>query len=81
MTDLEYIDKQIDCTCGQILRGTYIKRMGYIFTCNRCDKTYRGGFWLRLVLWGFFQNYENYSYLRKFLNNKIKFIFSKLGLC
>ena len=36
-----------DCSCGNHLECTYIRKYGYIFTCGKCGKVYRGGFWIR----------------------------------
>lgn len=49
----KYKEKWIDCSCGNRLCGTYKKWMGYIFTCSKCYKVYRGGFWIRTWWWLF----------------------------
>lgn len=76
---MEYGEKWISC-CGRMIGGTYIKRMGYIFTCSKCGKTYRGGLWLRTWLWARLINYENYGWLRKKINNGLRTVFAGIKL-
>lgn len=78
---MKYSQFSHSCVCGQQIKSTYIRRLGYMVTCARCSRSYHGGFWIRTLLLGYFQNYEGYSNFRKVFNSWMKFIFTKLGLC
>lgn len=54
--------------CGKWKGGTYIVKYGYIFTCDECGHTVRGGSWVRGWLLSLFENYECYSRFRKSFN-------------
>jgi len=73
---MNYSQFSHDCSCGQHLRGTYITKMGYIFTCVKCGKTYRGGFWIRTWLFKFIPRryiiWRNQQRLRRFLRREVE---------